>query len=551
MTPSSSNLDDSLREELVAYLDGELPPAESEAIERRIASDPAARRELEGFDRVWNALDELPRQQVDETFTKSTIEMTALAAEREAAALTAALPIAKRRRSYAVAMGCTLAAAVAFLGAWGAAARPNRELVSNLPVIEHFDELRAIKDFDFLSTLHTQVGQELTVDNAELETQVADWDQTSQASYSQRVERVQQLSPDQQAVLASQASRFAALPPEQRTQLAELDRTIAADPKANELRSTVLGYHDWLNQPNFSPADRATIGRTEVNQIVRQIERDQNNDRWRLSAEEQEKLREVFAALKGSPELTRTPRELGDKFAELRAMAERNAERGTRRFEGPDQRGELQAAVDKSPTLQLMIVSRIATSNEVPPFFGRSQIEALRQQAQQDWNSIETKLLSALTAERAARLRERMSAEDRARLLVFATSQAVQQSQPRDFADFIADSDRVSDQQLQEYLALPRDQMLAELRQDFSSADLRNDDFGRFLRGMGRGRSGPFGGRGWFGGPGDRGPRDRGPENVQPRDGPPRNGPPPDRQFGGPGFDGPGGPPPPPGKEPL
>ncbi len=289
MTPSSSNVDETLREELVAYLDGELPPAESEAIERRIASDPDARRELEGFDRVWNALNELPRQQVDDSFTKSTIEMTAVAAEREAAALTAALPIAKRRRSYAVAAGCTIAAAVAFLGAWGSAARPNRELVSNLPVIEHFDELRAIKDLDFLATLQSQVGQELTVDNAELDSQVADWDQASQASYTQRVERVQKLSPDQQSVLASQANRFEALAPEQRTKLVELERTIAADPNAKELRATVLGYHDWLSQPNFSPAERATIGRTDVKQIVRRIERDQNNNeaRWRLSSEEQ------------------------------------------------------------------------------------------------------------------------------------------------------------------------------------------------------------------------------------------------------------------------
>jgi hypothetical protein len=543
MTPSSSNLDETLREELVAYLDGELPPAESEAIERRIASDPAARRELEGFDRVWNALDELPRQQVDESFTKSTIEMTALAAEREAAALTAALPIAKRRRSYAVAAGCAIAAVVAFLGAFGAAARPNRELVNNLPVIEHFDELRAIKDFDFLTTLQSQVGEELTVDNAELDSQVADWDMTSQASFKQRVERVKTLSPDQQAVLASQANRFAALAPEQREKLVELDRTIATDPQAKALRATVLGYHDWLNQPNFSPADRATIGRTEVKQIVRRIERDQNNDRWRLSADEQTKLHNAFIAIQDSPELTTTPRELGKSFAELRKLAER----GGRRAEGPDPRDELQAAAANSPMLQLMIVSRIATSPELPPFLSGAQIAALRQQAQQDWNSIETKLLSALTAERATRLRERMSAEDRARLLVFATLQAVQQSQPRDFADFIADSDRVSDEELQDYLALPRDQMLAALRQDFSSANLRNDEFGRFLWERGRSRGGPFGGRGFLGGPG--GPGDHAPGDRRPRDRGPMDrgrgtGPPPEGEFGEPGFDGPGGPPP-------
>jgi hypothetical protein len=533
VTPSSSNVDETLREELVAYLDGELPPAESEAIERRIASDPNARRELEGFDRVWNALDELPRQQVDESFTRSTIEMTALAAEREAAALTAALPVAKRRRSYAVLAGCTIAAAVTFLGAWGSAARPNRELLTNLPVIEHFDELRAIKDLDFLATLQSQVGEQLTVDNAELVSQVADWDKTSQASYAQRTERVQGLSPDQQAVLASQANRFAALAPEQRTKLVELERAIAADPKAKELRATVLGYHDWLSQPNFSPADRATMGRTDVQQIVRRIERAQNNndDRWRLSSEEQASLREAFAALKETPELTRTPNQLGKKFAELRKMFERNAERGKRRSDEPDRLAELQATVAKNPALQLLMVEMLATSRDGPPMFREQQFQSIREQSQQDWGVIEAKLIAALSPERAARMRKWSNPEDRAKSLVFATLQAVQQSQPRDFADFIADSDRVSDEELQEYLALPREQMLSALRQDFSSAELRNEEFGWLLDGMRRGRGGRFGGRGFFGGPGDRGPGN----------GPPRDG----------NFRGPGGPPRPPGEEPL
>lgn len=550
MTPSSSNVDETLREELVAYLDGELPPAESEAIERRIASDPAARRELEGFDRVWNALDELPLQRVEDSFTKSTIEMTAQAAEREAAALTAALPVAKRRRSLAVGVGCTIAAAVAFLGAWGSAARPNRELVSNLPVIEHFDELRAIKDLDFLTTLQAEVGEELTVDNAELDSQVNDWGQTSQASYAQRTERVRKLSPDQQAVLASQTNRFAALAPEQRTKLVELERTIAADPKAKELRATVLGYHDWLIQPNFSPADRAIIGRTEVNQIVRRVQRDQNNNeaRWRLSSEEQAALRDAFAALKDSPELTRTPKELGEKFVELRSMFERGPQRGNRRSEEPDRLKELQAAVAKNPALQLLLVEQLATSKDGPPQFRAAQFESIRQQAQQDWKVIEAKLIAALSPERAERMRKWNNSEDRSRSLLFATLQAVQQSQPRDFADFIADSDRVSDEQLQEYLALPLDEMISALRQDFSSAEFRNEEFGWLLDGMRRGRGGRFGGRGFFGGPG--GPDDRGPGG--PRDRGPGNGPPREGGFGGPGFDGPGGPPPPPpGEEPL
>ncbi len=222
-------------------------------------------------------------------------------------------------------------------------------------------------------------------------------------------------------------------------------------------------------------------------------------------------------------------------------MFERNPQRGNRRSEEPDRLAEVQAAVAKNPALQLLMVEMLATPGEGPPPLRAPQFESIRKQAQEDWKVIEAKLIAALSPERAARMQKWNNSEDRSRSLLFATLQAVQQNQPRDFADFVADSDSVSDEELQAYLALPRDEMLSALRQDFSSAEFRNEEFG-WLLGMGRGRGGRFGGRGFFNGPGGPGgPDDRGPGGPDDRG--PR-----DRR---PGFDGPGGPPPPPGEAPL
>ena len=49
------------RDNLVAYLDGELDEAAVRSLEARLARDPQARQELEALKRSWEMLDYLPR----------------------------------------------------------------------------------------------------------------------------------------------------------------------------------------------------------------------------------------------------------------------------------------------------------------------------------------------------------------------------------------------------------------------------------------------------------------------------------------------------------
>ena len=42
-------------DELVAYLDGELPPEECRAVEERLANDDAYRQQLRDLDQAWEA----------------------------------------------------------------------------------------------------------------------------------------------------------------------------------------------------------------------------------------------------------------------------------------------------------------------------------------------------------------------------------------------------------------------------------------------------------------------------------------------------------------
>src|SRR5262245_16784046 len=110
MTPQPTSTDASAQlEELVAYLDGELDAAAARRVEERLAGDAAYRRELARLERAWDCLEALPQTTVDESFTRSTIEMVTQAAADDVRRDEATLP-ARRRARWVIAAASGLAA---------------------------------------------------------------------------------------------------------------------------------------------------------------------------------------------------------------------------------------------------------------------------------------------------------------------------------------------------------------------------------------------------------------------------------------------------------
>jgi hypothetical protein len=69
-----STLNDKDRENLTAFLDGELDSKTARALEAKINLDPEARKEVEALKQAWGMLDYLPRAQPSLTFTSRTLE---------------------------------------------------------------------------------------------------------------------------------------------------------------------------------------------------------------------------------------------------------------------------------------------------------------------------------------------------------------------------------------------------------------------------------------------------------------------------------------------
>ena len=142
------------RDNLVAYIDGELNEAESRAIATKLTQSPTARREVEILERTWELLEHLPRPAPSEDFTERTLtgirKIDAEGGRFEEAFVGALRGLGR----LAVWLGV---AALAFVGGYLLTARvwhdPTRRLTRDLSIAEHLDEYRDAGNLEFLKQL--------------------------------------------------------------------------------------------------------------------------------------------------------------------------------------------------------------------------------------------------------------------------------------------------------------------------------------------------------------------------------------------------------------
>ena len=145
--------DQTLNEDLVAYLDGELNRDSVSRVEDELSKNSEYRLRLMQLQQAWDLMDDLPRVSSDETFTKSTVELVVVSAESEAN-----VTVVRRKTWRNVIwviglLGATAAAWGGFLLISQFNDRHNQALLKDLPLVQEIDIYDPIESLDFLKQL--------------------------------------------------------------------------------------------------------------------------------------------------------------------------------------------------------------------------------------------------------------------------------------------------------------------------------------------------------------------------------------------------------------
>ena len=119
-------------------------------------ADPKVRRTLQELERTWDLLDDLDDGDVDDHFTRTTLEMVAIAAADEDRQERVAEHRRRWPRWLAGLAGALAAGAAGFAAAVLLWPDPDRRLLEDLPLLENLDCYRQIDDFQFLKRLHEE-----------------------------------------------------------------------------------------------------------------------------------------------------------------------------------------------------------------------------------------------------------------------------------------------------------------------------------------------------------------------------------------------------------
>ncbi|MCP4190490.1 MAG: hypothetical protein GY768_07660 [Planctomycetaceae bacterium] len=150
---NNSITSDSDQEQLVAYLDGEVDASTAQSVEERLASDSAFRQSLNELQRSWDLLGDLPQPTIDESFTQTTVEMVALQLDHDLQDDQDNQTQKQNLRWLTLLAAATVSLLIGFFAYRFWLDAPNRELKTDLPVIERVDVYQHIDNLQFLEQL--------------------------------------------------------------------------------------------------------------------------------------------------------------------------------------------------------------------------------------------------------------------------------------------------------------------------------------------------------------------------------------------------------------
>lgn len=249
------------RDDLVAYLDGELPESETQAIDKILAQSEVARHEVEALARTWELLNLLEQPNATSDFTERTL--TTLKVSELRPSLIDQPWFAVVRKTVFVAVWLAVLASCAVGGFYlTAQALPNSdaELLTKLPLLRNLDLYLQIDDMEFVNALRRQTDF-ATATVATPSTATGAGTRRLATSMVDNVSREVLFARQTEAARLSQIERdrilknwdtFQQLPKARQNELIAFHRQVSEEPEA--VHALLETYAVWLQ--TLSPGQR-------------------------------------------------------------------------------------------------------------------------------------------------------------------------------------------------------------------------------------------------------------------------------------------------------
>ena len=225
------------QETLVAYLDGELSETETVEVEKLLTTSAELRQQLNGLERTWDLLDELPEVEASELFTRSTMEM-AIGDQVQTV-------LRRRRKFWTIPLRIAIMILVPVMACLGTYAvtkwrqkAPIRSLVADMPLLSNYELYESVKTIEFAKLLYENgvFSESMLVE----EPNDFIWEGSEQTLIS--------LSDERKSDLQRKVERFGQLPEEAQQTFRDFHNEMASTENRDALMDTIQFYDTWLQE---------------------------------------------------------------------------------------------------------------------------------------------------------------------------------------------------------------------------------------------------------------------------------------------------------------
>jgi hypothetical protein len=260
------------RDNLVAYLDGELEDNLTQQIDQVLAKSEVARHEVEALARTWELLDFLPKPAAREDFTERTIATLKVSEVRTRLVDQPWFGYVRRGSVGAVWLaGLAVFAVIGFYVTTRAIPTPQSQLLSDLPVVKDLDIYLEVPDLHFVNELQkagvfSQVDPEVG-DAPVRKLDVSPSSIVSHAVLEERADEIAAMPESERQRIRYNWTTFQSLPQDKQAGIRGLHAQIESQPES--VHALLATYRVWLQ--TLTPGQREDLRQADSAERLRLV----------------------------------------------------------------------------------------------------------------------------------------------------------------------------------------------------------------------------------------------------------------------------------------